>query len=164
MSKATSHLTPQYPWYDDEDQALESRGIIRQHGVVFVSSLSGALVHQECAEAQQQFQNRKGTVCLAADKTDPNKRYMLKTVVKGSQEAANFLKFHTLRSPHNCIVPAEVVECENCLLIIMPFLTVFIMAAGFLNQTRLLSCFTTVMKVSTSLRTSYLRLTRSLGS
>ena len=50
---------------------------------------------------------------------------MLKALIKDSEEARNFVKFHSLRSPRNRIILADVVECEHSVLVIMPFLTSF---------------------------------------
>lgn len=48
---------------------------------------------------------------------------MLKALVKGSEEDKNFRKFHGLRSSRNHIIQADIVECENCVMLIMPRLT-----------------------------------------
>ena len=83
-----------------------------------------------------------------SDPGNPDKRYILKAALKGSQEAANISKVHALQSPRSHIVPAELVECEHCVLVIMPYLTVFPMAPGSYDSMQLLNVFTKLMEVS----------------
>ena len=83
------------------------------------------------------------------DKNDPEKHYIVKAVKKESQEALNLKRFHALRElPRNPVVPAELVECENCLLVIMPCLRTFSTAIGILKQRYIFECFATIMEVS----------------
>lgn len=101
----------------------------------------------QCSNFLAATKDRWWRVCYAMDKADPDKRYIVKAVKKDSDEAANFKRLHALRCCQNRIVPAELLECDNSLLVVMPFLTVFTLAHG-LTRTRLFGLFTQLMEVS----------------